>query len=545
MTQVLDSQSTMMTLADAAPTDEHASSSATPTCSTPPEDVVKLDIEHALVEDDPRIWSNTRKNAILFIISGASMITGLCGNIQNPANSQIEEELHATASEISLSLSLSILVQGNCPVVWSAVSEIKGRRLVYLLSITLFTLGSVIVAISKTIGLVIGMRVVQAAGASAVMTIGAATLADICEPHQRGTMMGVYYSAPLLGPSIGPILGGGLTQGLSWRAVFWFMVVLGGVIFSAFLFLFKDTFRKERSLTYQNVLKRRIQERTLAQEKDTVRGERPASEKKISEDGTSGAQTPKGDVEAQPVVVPALAIKEVKLSITDVNPFPPYLRILSHRNNLAILIPSGLLFAFSFSITYTCARTLSLYYEYNAMTTGLVLLSFGIGRILGSILGGRWSDRTLAQLKAANGGVSYPEMRLESTKLTMWWFPPTVIGYAWVCQQHVHISAICVMLFLSGLFSIWIYASTLAYIVDANVGRSSSAVATNSSFRGISAFVAIEIAVPLQDAIGDGGLYTLWAGLMLLAELMILVVLYKGKQWREASIDAEKRKSGS
>ena len=165
------------------------------------------------------------------------------------------------------------------------------------------------------------------------------------------------------------------------------------------------------------------------------------------------------------------------------------------------------------------------------------VFGFHIGSILGSILGGRWSDRTLARLKAANGGVSYPEvshsgfafvndseviltvvcqMRLESTKLAMWWFPPSVIGYAWVCQQHVHISAICVMLFLSGFFSMcvvrrcpcprltfvwmfrWIYASTLAYIVDANVGRSSSAVATNSSFRGISAFVAAEIAIPLQ-----------------------------------------------
>jgi hypothetical protein len=49
----------------------------------------------------------------------------------------------------------------------------------------------------------------------------------------------------------------------------------------------------------------------------------------------------------------------------------------------------------------------------------------------------------------------------------------------------------------------------------------------------------------VQDAIGDGGLYTLWAGLMLLAELLILLVLYKGKEWREASIDAEKRKYGS
>jgi len=477
---------------------------------------------------------------ILFIISAASMIAGLCANIQNPANAQIEEELHATASQISLSLSLFILGQGNFPVLWSAVSEIKGRKLVYLVSVVLFTVASAIVATSKTIGLVIGMRVVQAVGSSAVLVIGAATLADIYEPHERGTMMGVYYSAPLLGPSIGPILGGGLTQGLGWHAVFWFLVIWGGVIFSAFLLLFRDTFRKERSLTYQNVLKQRLRDRKDVRGKAAAQGERPLSEKKTLDDGPSGAQSVNGDVEVQAAAIP---IDEVKLSFADINPFPPYLRILSRRNNIAILLPSGLLFAFSFSITYTCARTLSLHYDYDAMTTGLVLLAFGIGSILGSILGGRWSDKTLGRLKAANGGVSYPEMRLESTKLAMWLFPPSVIGYAWVCQQHVHVSAICVMLFLSGFFSIWIYASTLAYIVDANVGRSSSAVATNSSFRGVFAFVAAEIAIPLQDAVGDGGLYTLWGGLMLLAELMILLVLYKGRQWREANIEAERQKT--
>lgn len=44
----------------------------------------------------------------------------------------------------------------------------------------------------------------------------------------------------------------------------------------------------------------------------------------------------------------------------------------------------------------------------------------------------------------------------------------------------------------------WIYSSMLAYIVDANVGRSSTAAATNSAFRGIAAFVGAEVAIPLQ-----------------------------------------------
>lgn len=104
----------------------------------------------------------------------------------------------------------------------------------------------------------------------------------------------------------------------------------------------------------------------------------------------------------------------------------------------------------------------------------------------------------------------------------------------------------------------WIYSSTLAYIVDANVGRSSTAVATNSAFRGIFAFVGSEVAIPLQvsphlalvmssgiahtgqDATGDGGMYTIWAGVMVLAELLILLVLYRGGKWREESETREK-----
>lgn len=500
-------------------------------------DPIKLDIEHEVVEDDPRMWSNAKKNVILFIISGASMIAGLCANIQNPANAQIEQQLHTSSGDISLSLSLFILIQGNFPVIWSAISEIKGRKTVYLFSIALFTLGSAIVAVSRTIGLVIGMRILQAAGSSAVIAIGAATLADIYEPHQRGTMMGVFYSAPLLGPSLGPIIGGALTQGLGWRAVFWFLVIWGGIIFSAFLFLFKDTFRKERSVTYRNVLKRRIREQQSSEAKDQSR---KISDKELQMNDEN--QTSSKDIEGQPTVVPPSAIREIKLSIVDVNPFPPYLSIISRKNNFAIFIASGLIFAFSFSIAYTCARTLSMYYNYDALKTGLVLLAFGIGSVTGSILGGRWSDRTLTRLKAANGGISFPEMRLESTKVAMVGLPLSVIGYAWVCQERVNVAAMCVMLFLAGFLSIWIYTSTLAYIVDANTGRSSTAVATNSSFRGLSAFVAAEIAVPLQDSIGDGGLYTLWGGLLIITECIILVVLYKGRKWREASDEREKRK---
>ncbi len=129
-------------------------------------------------------------------------------------------------------------------------------------------------------------------------------------------------------------------------------------------------------------------------------------------------------------------------------------------------------------------------------------------------------------------------MRLQSTKLVMPLIPLAVVAFAWITHAKLHWAGAVATLFVSGFGVLFVYASTLAYIVDANAGRSTAAVASNSSFRGISGLVASEIAAPLQDTIGDGGLYSLWAGLLVVMELMILLVIRRGQRWRE---EAEKR----
>ncbi|KAI0632989.1 MFS general substrate transporter [Trametes polyzona] len=520
-----------------------------------------FDIEHAVVVDDPRAWSKPRKLVVVATVSAASMISGLGGNIYNPAISQIAEQLHASSGAISLSLSLFILIQGGVPLLWSALSEFWGRKRVYLISTALCTVGCIVAALSKSIGVLIGMRCIQAVGSSAVMSLGATTLADIYEPSQRGTMMGIYYSAPLLGPSLGPILGGVLTQGFDWRATFWFLAIFVGVCFMLFI-PFKDTFRRERSLVYQAALKRRLAHQSAKcsgtstpRHGTTVSRSIPEGEKNTDSEYCSPAEKKAGegrdtinrsssylDLEKQHqegVAVQATTagtgdapMDEIKLSLADVNPVKPIVHVLRRMNNLTILTASGLIFAYSYSIAYTCSRTLANEYGYNALHIGLVLLAFGIGSLLGSILGGRYSDHIFKKLKDRNGGISQAEMRLQSTMVPMLFLPPCVIAYGWVCERHVHVAAICVTLFFAGFFSISIYSSTLAYIVDANSGRSSSAAASNSAFRGLFAFVASEVAVPIQDAIGDGGLYSLWTGLMIVSELLILLVWWKGGTWR-------------
>lgn len=74
--------------------------------------------------------------------------------------------------------------------------------------------------------------------------------------------------------------------------------------------------------------------------------------------------------------------------------------------------PQGTLFAAQYTIAVTAAITFAeAPYDYDAFLVGVALLSFGIGNILGSIIGGRLSDRMLARLKRKNGGVSEPEVR--------------------------------------------------------------------------------------------------------------------------------------
>ncbi|CCL99471.1 uncharacterized protein FIBRA_01489 [Fibroporia radiculosa] len=514
----------------------------------------KLDIEHATVRDDPRKWSKTRKYVGVAMVSLAAMVAGLGANIYNPAISQIEADLHATPSQLSLTLSLFILIQGGFPLIWSAVSEVQGRKRVYLVSLVICTVGCIVSATAKSINVLIGMRCVQAAGSSAVISIGAATLADMYDPADRGTMMGIYYCAPLLGPSLGPILGGVLTQGFNWRATFWFLAIFTGFCAVSFLF-FKDTFRLERSLTYQTALRRLLEHEA---KKTQVDAEKRRHEKDVKEqDEDNGNSTSMHDVEAQAAQLAdgtALPIKEIKLSLMDINPVRPIVQVLRRQNNIMILVASGkfgrLLFAFNFSITYTAARTLADQYHYDALKVGLALLAYGVGCLFGSILGGRYSDYVFKQLKAKFGDKMYPEarmctLRLQSTLVPMLFFPPSVAAYGWVCERHVSIAAVCVMLFLSGFFQICIYTSTLAYIVDANVGRSSSAVASNSFFRGLFAFVATEIAVPLQDSIGDGGLYSMWTGLLFISEAMMILVWWKGREWREKAVAQEARRSGA
>ncbi|GAA5907501.1 hypothetical protein JCM6882_003878 [Rhodosporidiobolus microsporus] len=516
-----------------------------------------VDIEHLEVEDDPRLWSNARKNAVLAIISFTAIGGTITGSIFFPALEDLQRDLNTTDSLLALGVSLFILGQGAFPMCWSAISEVSGRKYCYIISLVIYIVGSIVCSRSQTIAVFLVMRILQSLGSSAVLALGAGTLADMYDTHERGTKLGIFYACPLLGPAAGPIIGGGLTEADSWRGTFYFLTAYGGLCL-ALMFWLPDTFRKERSLAWRKAYERAKQK----QKEELAKARAALPPPQLAEKGAPPAQATtfspvlatasrperQGESGFAPLkkVRTALSARsgdvKVRISFRDINPLAVSGDVIKQPANFIVLLYSGFLFGSQYCITFTASRTFAgAPYNYTAIEVGLVLLAFGLGNVLGSVGGGRYSDYVLKKLRDKNGGKGEPEMRIKSTYPALPFVPLLFIAYAWTVYYEVHIAGPVVVLFFLGAVIMVIYASTLSYVVDANPGRSTSAVACNSLFRGVIACVASQTAEPIMDKVKNGAFYTGWGIILFIGEaLLVLLSIYGGK-WRAKSREKEER----
>lgn len=126
------------------------------------------------------------------------------------------------------------------------------------------------------------------------------------------------------------MFGGILTSAWGWRAIFWFLAVVAGVMLLAFTFLFQDTFRRERSLTYQSVLKKKL------------RNAQAPSDSKRQVRESDDVNNLNADVEKE-FRIHALrkAQDSFELSVSDIDPITPLIQVVRRRNNFLVLLSSG------------------------------------------------------------------------------------------------------------------------------------------------------------------------------------------------------------
>ena len=116
--------------------------------------------------------------------------------------------------------------------------DIFGRKFIFILSVCLFTAGSLLSAIAPTIELLIFFRFIQGIGAGGFLPSATAIVADEF-PNARQQSIGFFSSIFPIGQIVGPTLGGWLTEVFGWQATFWFCVPLGLIILVFALFLLR------------------------------------------------------------------------------------------------------------------------------------------------------------------------------------------------------------------------------------------------------------------------------------------------------------------
>ena len=104
--------------------------------------------------------------------------------------------------------------------IWGKLGDLYGRKRMILTAVGLFVVGSVLAAIAPTMGMLIGARVVQGIGAGGLAVSAFAVIGDLVPPRERGKYQGMVAIVVAAGTIGGPLLGGFLTDALSWRWAF-------------------------------------------------------------------------------------------------------------------------------------------------------------------------------------------------------------------------------------------------------------------------------------------------------------------------------------
>ena len=114
------------------------------------------------------------------------------------------------------------------PLVIAPLSETYGRQPVYIISMFLFVICQLACALSTNVGMLLAFRFLAGCAGSTPVTIGGATIGDMFPKENRGGAMAVWGMGAQLGPILGPVIGGFLSQAKGWRWVFWLLTIVSG-----------------------------------------------------------------------------------------------------------------------------------------------------------------------------------------------------------------------------------------------------------------------------------------------------------------------------
>lgn len=436
-----------------------------------------------------------REPACLWKRIQQSILSPLASSMFTPGIEQIADDLGTSVKTVIGTTTGFVIMLGVGPLFLAPLSETFGRRKLYLVCFSVFTLLQIPSALSPNIASLIAARTLSGFFGSVGIANGGGTISDMFEPSQRAGIFGWYLLGPLLGPSLGPLLGGVIVQRLGWRWIFWILTIVCAVNTLTGYFFLKESYAP------------------------AILNARKTS---LEHDGDEAGRYRFEGQDDRPLT------KKLLHSLRR-----PFI-ILSQPIVLTMSVYQALIFGTTYSI-YTNMQQIygSDGYGFSTEKVGLLYLGPGLG-----FLSAVWFlvpqiDRVYNSLAAKNGGKAKPEYRLPLANIGAVAIPLSLFCFAWTVEYHVHWALTITPTFFYGIGQVLILNTVQNYYIDSFEKFAASAIAAGAVFRSLFGGVVPLLAPSLFDGLGYGWGISVFAFLALAISPAPLLFYFFGQRIRE------------
>lgn len=319
-------------------------------------------------------------------------------------------------------------------------------------------------AVSKNIGTLLVCRLIDGIAFSAPMTLVGGTLADLWRNEERGVPMAAFSAAPFLGPAIGPLVGGFLSDATGWRWLYWIQLILSGIVWVLITFTVPETYAPTILLNRARKLRKSTSDATRVTEQE---------------------------VEGKPI--------SERLRVFLIRPFQLLFgELIVFLISLYMSVLYGLLYMFfvAFPIVYQGGK------GYSASKTGLMFIPVAVGVILSACCS-PFVNKHYLTLCAKHGGKPPAEARLIPMMLSCWFIPIGLFIFAWTSYSELSWAGPAMGGFPVGFGFIFLYNSANNYLVDSYQHQAASALAAKTFIRSFWGAAVVLFTEQMYARLGD------------------------------------------
>ncbi|MGB8952080.1 MAG: MFS transporter [Candidatus Aminicenantales bacterium] len=189
---------------------------------------------------------HSMKRVVLVVAAMAAFLTPFMGSSINIALPSIGREFHMDAVLLGWVATTYLLAAAIFLVPFGKIADITGRKKIFASGIFIYSLFSFLSAVSGSAAALIIFRTLQGIGGAMMFGTGTAILTSVFPVGERGKALGLSVASTYLGLSLGPVLGGILTQNFGWRSIFVVNCVTGLIIIGLIVWKMKREWAEAR-----------------------------------------------------------------------------------------------------------------------------------------------------------------------------------------------------------------------------------------------------------------------------------------------------------